>query len=786
LKSDVTAKAGARRVPRTIVFGALLFALLGGGVYSFVSLSNSNRWLRHTDEVRVNIALLAGTLLDAETGLRGYLLTGSDSFLAPYDQARARWPAQLDEVRRLTSDNPDQQARLRALEALINDDFGGFAASRAVAERDRALREPLAMLMRDKRTMDTARMLLAGMESEETRLDRLRERDATWRWGSTAALLIGGALAFAFAAARMTVRSRLAEIRGARAEEEQRLLQSVFAGIDDGITLLDRRGKLIFANAAAARMIGFDSPAALMAAPSTELLARFEILDEEGAPLPPDQLPSRAVFTGSPFARTTIRYRTGGSGPWRWSIVQAHPVFDADGNVIQAINVFRDVTAEREADERRRFLLRAVDELNSSLDYETTLAAIARLAVPALADWCGVDVVEHGRVKRLATAHVDPNKLEAAIAIEKRYPPDPRSKTGVQEIVRTGEAQLIPEIPRALLTAAAVDAEHLRLIDALELRSFMGVPLAIGGRVLGAITFVMAESHRTYGPADLDFARSLADRAAIAVENARLFREVESARASISAQLLVEERRRREAEDQTRFAETFVGMLGHDLRNPLNAIIMTTRLLRRIAKAPNEMTAVERVASSAHRMSNMVGQLLDLTRSRLAGGIPIDKAPIDLCAIASEVVDELRRAYPGRVVEWTGGTGVHARADRDRLAQVFSNLIGNALEHGARDRPVTLDIRTTGNGVTVAVHNHGAPISSDQLSDLFEPFRGKVVRSERSKGLGLGLYISEQIIRAHGGRIEVASTPERGTTFSVVLPRSDGELVDSVQQQAVS
>ena len=189
---------------------------------------------------------------------------------------------QLDEVRRLTSDNPDQQARLHALETLINEDFGGFAASRAAAERDRAGREPLALLMEHKRTMDAARALLAGMEAEEARLDRLRERDATWRWGLTAALLIGGALAFAFAAARMTVRSRLAEIRRARAEEEQRLLQGVFAGIDDGITLLDRRGKLIFANAAAARMIGFDSPAALMAAPSTELLARFEILDEAG------------------------------------------------------------------------------------------------------------------------------------------------------------------------------------------------------------------------------------------------------------------------------------------------------------------------------------------------------------------------------------------------------------------------------------------------------------------------------------------------------------------------
>ena len=111
MNSDVTAKAGARRVPRPIVFGAILFALLGGGVYSFVSLSNANRWLRHTDEVRVKVALLRGTLLDSETGRRGYLFTDTDSFLAPYEQARGRWREQLEEVRRLTADNPEQQAR---------------------------------------------------------------------------------------------------------------------------------------------------------------------------------------------------------------------------------------------------------------------------------------------------------------------------------------------------------------------------------------------------------------------------------------------------------------------------------------------------------------------------------------------------------------------------------------------------------------------------------------------------------------------------------------------------
>jgi len=769
-----------------LIFSATLFALLSGSVYSFVSLSNANRWLRHTDEVQVQVALLGTTLLDAETGLRGYLFTGNDAFLAPYERAHASWRGRVDEVRRLTSDNLEQQARVHELETVISEDLGGFTPARATAERARALRDPLPLLTEHKQTLDAARLLLAGMEAEEARLDGIRERAATRHWSVTATLLIAGMLAFVFAAARLILRSRDAELRRARAEEEQRLLQSVFAGIDDGITLLDRSGRLVFANAAAARIIGFDSPAALLAASPREIVDEFEILDEHGQPMPVGDLPSRAVLAGAPAASAMIRYRTRRGGPWRWSMVQAHPIVDAGGNVIQVVSVFRDVTADREGDERRRFLLQAGDELTSSLDYERTLAAIARLAVPVLADWCGVDIVEDGHVRRLATAHVDPNRLPAAIAIAKRYPPDPNSKTGVHEIIRTGKAQLMPEIPRELITAAALDQEHLRLIDALELRSYMGVPLVIGGKVLGAITFVMAESHRTYGEADLEFARALADRAAVAVENARLFREVESARAALGVQLIAEERRRRDAEEQTRFAETFVGMLGHDLRNPLNAIVMTTRLLRRIAKAPNELTAVERVSSSAQRMSNMVGQLLDLTRSRLAGGISIDKMPVDLCTVVSEVVDELRRAYPSRVVDWNGGTCIPARADRDRLAQVVSNLVGNALEHGASDRPVTVDMRTVDTDVILTVHNEGPPISSERMETLFEPFPGKSTRGEGSKGLGLGLYITEQIIRAHGGRVEVTSTAERGTTFRIFLPHSDGEALDSPRQQALS
>ena len=165
MRPNVAGKLGAGAFPRSLIFGALLLALLIGAVYSFVSLSTANAWLRHTDEVRVDIAFLRGNLLDAETGLRGYLITGAEPFLAPYDQARETWRRQLDDVRALTADNPDQQARVLALEKLITDEFGGFSPTRARQERERAAREALPLLVDHKRTMDTARQLLGAMES---------------------------------------------------------------------------------------------------------------------------------------------------------------------------------------------------------------------------------------------------------------------------------------------------------------------------------------------------------------------------------------------------------------------------------------------------------------------------------------------------------------------------------------------------------------------------------------------------------------------------------------------
>lgn len=772
-----------------------LSLLLAGALYSLSHLSSATTWQRHTDEVRVAIGHLRSTVLAGETAMRGFLVAGEADFLEPYHEALANWRADFERVRRLTTDNPVQQQNLSRLDQRIRERFGLLAQQLAAYKDGRRDVELTASMRQGKAVMATVRSIMDAMEQHEIGLDSQRQEAAIRRWQVTTTLFVVGAFGSLLLLGTVLMQRRAADARRYRAEEvthaidrERHLLQAILAGIEDGITLQDRQGKLVFANAAAARVIGFPSPEALLAAPPAELMRRFQLFDEEGAPLPPERLPARVVLSGQASEATlTVRYRPSGAAEPaaggalapgiidRWSRVRAYPVLDQGGQLIQAINVFQDVTAEHREDERQKFLVRATDQLGSSLDYQKTLSAVAQLAVPTLADWCAVDLVEDQKIQRVAIAHIDPAKIALVAELERRYPSDPAAPTGVPEIIRTGIPVFLPDIPRAMLVAAAVDDAHLALIDALELGSFISLPLKTGGKVIGAITFAMAESKRHHSPADVAFAESLADRAALAIENARLFSQVEQGREALARQLVAEMRRRQEAEDASRFAETFVGILGHDLRNPLNAIAMTARLLQK--KGGVDERAVDRIVTSTGRMSNMVGQLLDLTRSRLAGGITVDRKPIHLGVVINEVLDELRRAYPVRDIQFEPRGADDALADLDRFAQVVSNLVGNAIEHGDAAEPVTVALAAKGEHLVMIVHNAGQPIAPELLPNIFDPFRRTTVRGALARGLGLGLFISQQIVLAHGGTIAVTSSVAQGTTFTVTLPRLEAQKI---------
>jgi two-component system, sensor histidine kinase and response regulator len=218
-------------------------------------------------------------------------------------------------------------------------------------------------------------------------------------------------------------------------------------------------------------------------------------------------------------------------------------------------------------------------------------------------------------------------------------------------------------------------------------------------------------------------------------------------------------------------SEMFTAVLGHDLRNPLNAIVTSAYLLQRqSAEGPVKQSA-ERILSSGKRMGRMIQDMLDLARARLAGGIPLKREPLDLGTLIERVVREHQTTYPARRIEWHREGDLWGDWDADRLAQVASNLIGNALQYGQHDVPVVVRADgNAGNHIVLSVENGGS-IPPDILPHIFDPFRGGNRESGRGEGLGLGLYIVEQLVHAHEGKIEVDSGNTPRTTFRVTLPR---------------
>jgi len=220
--------------------------------------------------------------------------------------------------------------------------------------------------------------------------------------------------------------------------------------------------------------------------------------------------------------------------------------------------------------------------------------------------------------------------------------------------------------------------------------------------------------------------------------------------------------------------ERLIGIVGHDLRTPLSTVAMAAGLmLKRGTLSQEDARATARIARTTERMAKIISELLDFTRARLGGGIPIHPQPIDLGDVCAEVIAEIEISHPERsVVLHTDGDS-RGVWDKERLGQVVSNLVGNAIKHGSSDGPIEVRIRTEGDVVTLSVHNEGPAILPDLLPSVFDPFRSYPSESaHRGDGLGLGLYICQEMVRAHGGDITVQSSDTTGTTFTVQLPRS--------------
>jgi PAS domain S-box-containing protein len=315
----------------------------------------------------------------------------------------------------------------------------------------------------------------------------------------------------------------IAQLEAALAGSEQRFLEIVDA-LAEAVTIRDLGDRIIYANRTALESMGFASLAEITEARPTSIMDDYIVTGDDGRPIAMDDIPSVRLLRGERPGPLLMRTVDRATGVERWRLLKAAGLTDRDGRLEAAVTIIEDVTTVKQAEVRTRLLAEAGEILASSLDYEQTLRNVAWLAVPRLADWCAVDLVSAaGDRTSLAVAHSDPEKLSLAERLRAHEPERVDRDRGLGRVIATGVAELHEEITEEMLAAGARSPEHLDLLRQIGMRSVMIVPLKVGRRTIGAVSLVNAESGRRFDAAALSFASQIADRAAIAVENSRLY-----------------------------------------------------------------------------------------------------------------------------------------------------------------------------------------------------------------------------------------------------------------------
>jgi signal transduction histidine kinase/CheY-like chemotaxis protein len=585
------------------------------------------------------------------------------------------------------------------------------------------------------------------------------------------------------------------EIARARREAQARAqeLEAAFAAMTDGVGIYDREGRILSANAAlramAARALGDSDLSGTLA----ERATRAPLLAADGRPLSPEEWPHARVVAGETLAGSSaaeVAFDIPGGGQTHFSMTGA-PLRDMDGTITSAVIITRDVTERRRLERRTREALDALVEVARELvaspdmaDVGAGVRAVAgRLAALArhvlgseFVSLAGIDA-ESGRFTTLATAGRSREDEAAWYATIGATQPKDYYSAEQLERLRAGEA-IIVEVPGAIERGAPMYGSQAVAV----------APLSANGEVAGVLSVAYARADYDFTQVELEMATGFAGMAHLVLERERLLGEREAARARAAA-----------AEEATRRMDDFLGIASHELRTPLTSITanvqMSARHVRGLAAAaeadtvslPDALRAqleragllLERTDRQMVRLDRIIGDLLDASR------IQADKLELrlELCDpvdAAREAVLEQQAAWPSRSItldsQHSARLPVHA--DPDRIGQVVTNLLTNALKYSPGDQPVRVRLRRRGDMARLEVHDYGPGLTADQRERIFERFyRAPGVKqlSGSGVGLGLGLYISKTIIERHGGAIGVESAPGQGSRFWFEIPLTQAE-----------
>jgi signal transduction histidine kinase/PAS domain-containing protein len=537
--------------------------------------------------------------------------------------------------------------------------------------------------------------------------------------------------------------AELADTRAELARSEARF-RDVIERNADAIVVVDPDGAVRFANGAAAQLFG-RSAAELVGSHFGYPMTVGESTEID------------LVRAGAPARVAELRVvESEWEGHPAW-IVSLRDITERKRAEESARSLIREQTARTAAEHsarRFRFLAEATTMLSSSLDYESTLSAVARLCVAEMADWALVYIVgDDGPVRRLEVAHRDPVKLHLVEEL-RALPIEAEGNHPVLEVLETGRSLLIRDVAAEDFARIAQDDRHLEILRELGASSFMLVPLIARGRSLGALGLVCASDARRFDDQDLALAENLASRAALAVDNARLYRE---------------------AQEATRSKTDLLAVISHDLRTPLNSIIGYAELL--ILGVPETLSEgarerVERMRAGARHLLHLINQLLAMSRLD-AGREEIHAEDVDVADLVQEVAVVVEPLALERHLEFrveVPPSPVRIRTDGGKLRQVLVNLAANAVKF-TETGEVRVQLAPVDDEVVLSVADTGSGIAEEHLDRIFEPFwQVDANGREGERGSGLGLAVVRRMVELLGGRITVRSRVGDGSEFTVTLP----------------
>lgn len=435
--------------------------------------------------------------------------------------------------------------------------------------------------------------------------------------------------------------------------------------------------------------------------------------------------------------------------------ISVSPIVDGAGRVLGAATIARDISERGRRLEEQRFLLEVDRVLASSLDHETILSGVARLAVNHIADWCAIDLVgEDGAIAPGFVLHRDPTQTTFVRDLHVRCSPRVEGRYCIPSVMQSSEAKLYDDVATALATAAVEDRSYLETLDRSGARSAMVLPMTARGRTLGIIALVSLEGGRLYDDYDLALAEDLAHRVALALDNVRLYQDAQQA---------------------IQIRDEFLSVAAHELRTPVTSLHGFAQFaLRQLEKdepfdASKLKQGLKVIDYQSKKLSYLVSQLLDV--SAIEGGrLAIDRQLVDLARLMDSVISMARNGANGHTLVLDTPQTMPAFVDPLRIEQVALNLIDNAIKYSPEGGQVLVELTSPEPDlVRLAVRDHGIGIPPEHRERVFDRlFRGHHV--DHYSGMGLGLYIAREVVHRHGGEISLEFPEDGGTTSIVTIP----------------